>query len=61
MTRLEKYVSSFKDDKCTQVSDSFCYQLWASLQYVFEHDQEMFKEAFLYGMRRQKRINKMER
>jgi hypothetical protein len=56
MTRLEKYVSSFKDDKCTQVSDTFCYQLWASLEYVFEHDQEMFKEAFRYGMKDKKEL-----
>jgi len=56
MNRLEKYVLSHSDDKCTQVSDSFCHQLWASLEYVFEHDQKMFKEAFRYGMRNKKEL-----
>ena len=50
MTKLEKYVLSFNDDKCTLVSDSFCYQLFNSLEYVLEHDEKMFKEAFRYGL-----------
>ena len=56
MTRLEKYVLSVKDDKCTQVSDSFCYQLFCSLEYVLEHDEKMFKEAFRYGMKDKKEL-----
>jgi hypothetical protein len=56
MNRLEKYVLSHSDDKCTQVSDSFCYQLWASLEYVLERDEKMFKQAFRYGMRSKKEL-----
>ena len=58
MTRLEKHVLSHSDDKCTQVSDSFCHQLFCSLEYVLERDEKMFKEAFLYGMRSKKELTK---